>query len=366
MRRSPARCVPWSARPLAAAALLLLTATAGAAPPPLPGPNDAGAAGATPSAASPSTKAETKADPKASVPEDAARKGLVQIEANGRPMAAGVVLARDGRVLTSLSGLGPLEQVDVRFADGSVVKARVGHRDKSWDLALLVPLTGKWLDGLVPSSTDPATVEMRTFLPQKGKLGPAHVTLKGRPDAHGRDGALLRDVLELEVKGGNAVLGAPVLEPGGNVLGLIVRGCAGAPKPAKEPAEGKPAAKDAAPCTPTMFAAPVYALRGFLMKTPADAVQPAPWLGLGGAPNDGRVRGVRVVGLAPGSPAEKAGLKAGGESPDTIVAVDGQPVETPEQLAEVIGKRGVGQTIKLLVFSGGAFREAPVTLSKAP
>ena len=29
------------------------------------------------------------------------------------------------------------------------------------------------------------------------------------------------------------------------------------------------------------------------------------------------------MGVAPGSPAEKAGLKGGGDSPDTIVAVDG-------------------------------------------
>lgn len=103
------------------------------------------------------------------------------------------------------------------------------------------------------------------------------------------------------------------------------------------------------------------------MKTPANAVQPAAWLGLGGAPTDsGNVKGVRVMGVAPGSPAEKAGLKATGETPDTIVAVDGQPVETPEQLADVIAKRAIGQTVKLLVFSQGKFREAAVTLRAAP
>jgi serine protease Do len=72
------------------------------------------------------------------------------------------------------------------------------------------------------------------------------------------------------------------------------------------------------------------------------------------------------MGVAPGSPAEKAGLKAGGDTPDTIVAVDGVPVETPEQLAEVIGNRGIGQQVKLLVFSNAKFREATVTLRPAP
>jgi serine protease Do len=72
------------------------------------------------------------------------------------------------------------------------------------------------------------------------------------------------------------------------------------------------------------------------------------------------------MGVAPGSPAEKAGLKASGESPDVIVAVEGQPVETPEQLAASIAKRAIGQTVKLLVFSQGKFREVPVTLRAAP
>jgi serine protease Do len=72
------------------------------------------------------------------------------------------------------------------------------------------------------------------------------------------------------------------------------------------------------------------------------------------------------MGLAPGSPAEKSGLKAGGDAPDTIVAVDGQPLESPEQLAEIIGKRAIGQQVKLLVFNAGKFRDVTVTLRPSP
>jgi serine protease Do len=119
------------------------------------------------------------------------------------------------------------------------------------------------------------------------------------------------------------------------------------------------------------FGAPVYALRAFLMRGTLGVLSKAPdpggapWLGLGGASSvAGGVKGVRVVGVAPGSPAEKAGLKSG-EAPDTIVAVDGIPVESPEQLAEVIGKRAIDQQVKLLVFGGAKFREVPVTLKAA-
>lgn len=337
---------------LALASVLATASVAAAAPPPLPSPSPS-QAGAAPA-----------------VDVAALRKGVVQVEQGGRPIAIGTVLSKDGRVLTSLSGLGNVTEPEVRYADGSVVKAKIGHKDKGWDLALLIPQTGKWLDGLVPTDAEPGGSELKAFLPKAGKLAAAGVGLKGRTDATSKEGEPLRSVLDIDLKGSPSVLGAPVLDPSGKVVGVLVRACKDASAaPAAESAPkdaNKTAAKDAPHCSPITVAAPVYALRGFLMKTPANAAIPAPWLGLGGAPSaEGSVKGVKIMGIAPGSPAEKAGLKAG-ENADTIVAVDGAPVETPEQLAEVIAKHAIGQTVKLLVFSGGKFREAAVTLKPQP
>ena len=337
------------------------------------------------------------------------RRGIVQIEQGGRPMAVGTVLSKDGRVLTSLSGLGSVENPEIRYADNTVVKAKLGHKDKAWDLALLVPQSGKWLDGLMPTDADPAVwqrmvtlgistppktfeelladadpagLELKAFLPKAGKLAASAINLRGRADARTKEGEPLPSVLDLDLKGIPGIPGAPLLDPNGKVVGVLVRACKDAGAAPAEKHEKAGSGKAAAPqCSPITIGAPVTALRGFLMKTPTEAVQPAPWLGLGGAPSEsGEVKGIRVVGVAPGSPAEKAGLMATGEHPDIIVAVDGQPVETPEQLAEVIARRAVGQTVKLLVFSRGAengkpgaqnenpgkFREAPVTLRAAP
>jgi serine protease Do len=292
------------------------------------------------------------------------RKGVVQIEQGGRPIAVGTVLSRDGRVLTALSALGTAETLDLRYADNSVVKAKLGHKDKGWDLALLVPQTGKWLDGLMPTDADPANADLKAFLPKAGKLSGVGIGLKGRTDARTKEGDPLQSALDLDLKGMAAVPGAPVIDPKGKVVGVLIRACKDTPGPdTKQPAKDE---TKAAPCTPVTIGAPVPALRSFLMKTPSSAVAPAPWLGLGGAPSDaGNVKGIRVMGVAPGSPAEKAGLKPG-DGGDTIVAVDGQPVETPEQLADLIAKRGIGQVVKLLVFSGGKFREATATLRAAP
>jgi serine protease Do len=279
------------------------------------------------------------------------------------------VLLNDGRVLTALSALGNVEQPEIRYADGSVVKTKIGHKDKAWDLALLIPLTGRWVDGLVPTGADPQGAELRSFLPKSGKLTASPIGVKGRVDPRSKEGEVLRSALEIDLKGGPNTPGAPLIDGTGRVVGILVRACKDAsattttPPSATTPPQ---AAAPAAPCSAITIGAPVYALRGFLMKTPANAVQPAAWLGLGGAPSEsGNVKGVKVMGVGPGSPAEKAGLRAG-DTPDTIVAVDGVPVETPEQLADLIAKRAIGQQVKLLVFSGGKFREASVTLRAAP
>lgn len=295
---------------------------------------------------------------------DQVRRGIVQVEQAGRPLAVGTVLLKDGRVLTALSPLATIDQPEIRYADGTVVKARIGHKDKAWDLALLIPQTGKWVDGLVPTDSDPQGADLRSFLPKGGKLTPSAVTVKGRLDPKSKDGDVLRAALDVDLKGGASTPGAPLIDGTGRVVGILVKACKDAGAPSAAPPGAPPGTSP--PCSAILVGAPVYALRGFLVKTPATAVQPAPWLGLGGAPSEaGNVKGVKVMGLAPGSPAEKAGLKAG-DSPDTIVAVDGVPVETPEQLADVIAKRAIGQQVKLLVFSGGKFREAQVTLRPAP
>jgi serine protease Do len=51
---------------------------------------------------------------------------------------------------------------------------------------------------------------------------------------------------------------------------------------------------------------------------------------------------------------------------DLVVAVDGVPVTNPEQLATQIGGRAVGDSVDLLLFRGGKFRQVSVTLRASP
>jgi serine protease Do len=297
------------------------------------------------------------------------RRGVVALERNGVPLAIGTVLGGDGRILTSLSGLGGADTADVRYADGTTVHAKVGHGDKATDLALLVPQSRKWTEGLAASESDPIGAPLRAMLPARGRggLGPAEAAIMGRVEAHARDGEALLPMLDVDVKG-PMVAGAPLLDAAGGVVAVLVRACKGAAAAVAGPPDAMPwatwgAAQEAparpAACTPFVVGAPVSAIRSFLSRTPA-AVAPAPWLGIRGeAAQAGSVHGVRVVAVAPSSPAQKAGLRP--ES-DIIVAADGQPIDTPEKLGDAIGKHSPGDAVKLLVFGDERFREVPVAL----
>ncbi|MBK1726619.1 S1C family serine protease [Halorhodospira neutriphila] len=88
-------------------------------------------------------------------------------------------------------------------------------------------------------------------------------------------------------------------------------------------------------------------------------------------------RGVMIVDVEPGSPAEEAGLEGasfevnvqGRAMPadgDVILAVDGEPVEEPQQLQQRIFAHGAGETVTLTVSREGERREVVVELQEVP
>jgi serine protease Do len=329
---------------------------------------------AAPAAEPPPASADAPAQTALPTPQqlyEHVRKGVAVIERGGMPIAIGTVLGNDGRILTALSGLGGTDSADVLYGDGTTVHAKLGHSDRETDLALLVPQVAKWTDGLRASEADPAGTELRAMLPARGgNLGPAQAGVKGRVDAHARDGAPLLQLLDVDVRG-PVIAGTPLLDSSGSVVAVLVRACKDAP-PQAQAADASPWAAwaaqaqqaKAAACTPAVFGAPVSTIRSFLAKTPAAAAVPTPWLGIRGeTETSGGAHGVRVVAIAPQSPAEKAGLKA---PADVIVAVEGQPIETPEKLAEAISKHAPGETVKLLVYGQDKFREVSIALARTP
>lgn len=315
------------------------------------------AADAADQAADQSLAGVTDRDGAPETPAQRARNGVVTLERGGKVLGVGTVLAGDGRILTALSPLTHGNAVDARFADGSVTRVKVGHTDRAWDLALLVPQNGRWKKGLRASRSSATQLgtDLRAFTVISAKeLAPARTIVKGQRTLLGADNELLHDALELASRLKNTDLGSPILDDKGDVVGVIARACA--------PTQGQE-------CTRVPFGVPTPAIKAFLRTVPPNAVPPAPFLGIQGVADDaGPAKGVRVLSVHPRSPAAAAGLKSGRDrsAADFVVAVDGVPVTSPEALAEAINERAVGDSVELLLLGAGKYRRVSLTLQPAP
>jgi serine protease Do len=221
----------------------------------------------------------------------------------------------------------------------------------------LIPQNARWKKGLKASRLSATKVgtQLRTFSTVGAKeVAPARTIIKGRTTLVGGDSELLQDALELASRFKSTDVGSPIIDDNGDVVGMVARACAPVPNQ---------------PCTQVPYGVPVSAVKAFLRTVPAHAVPPAPWLGIQGVADDvGPVRGVRLIGVHPKSPAAAAGLRGGADkaAADVVFAVDGTPVTTPEALSEAINQHAVGDSVQLLLFGGGKFRQVSLALRAAP
>ena len=123
--------------------------------------------------------------------------------------------------------------------------------------------------------------------------------------------------------------GAPLLEAGGSVVGVMAFSESDAPQ--------------------TSFGIPVELIAGVfgeLVKEGRVKSRPArPWLGLYAAP---AAEGVGVAGVTPGGPADRADLRRG----DIITQVDGKPMPGREEFYAELWKGIVGDVMDLTVLRG--------------
>jgi Do/DeqQ family serine protease len=118
------------------------------------------------------------------------------------------------------------------------------------------------------------------------------------------------------------------------------------------------------------FAIPSNMVKVFLNQA-RTGTRTTAWLGVEGVPVDGararaagldRVIGVAVLGVSPGSPAERAGLRSG----DIVLAVDGNEVSDPASLRYRVATKPVGETATLTVLRGGRGQMLQARLTAPP
>jgi len=92
---------------------------------------------------------------------------------------------------------------------------------------------------------------------------------------------------------------------------------------------------------------------------------------------DAGQKGVLVVNVTKGSPAAEAGLRGSSESAtvdgqevmvggDVITVLDGENVESMEQLVQDVGSKKIGDKVELTVLRDGREVEVTATLAERP
>ncbi len=77
---------------------------------------------------------------------------------------------------------------------------------------------------------------------------------------------------------------------------------------------------------------------------------------------EGRTAALLVVGVSGESPAAQAGMLVG----DIVLALDGRPIESPEDLLDLLIGERVGRPATLQVLRGGAVADVTVTIGERP
>lgn len=269
----------------------------------------------------------------------------------------GFVWDNAGNIVTNAHVVGSSDRVMIRTAKGDVMPAEVVGRAPNYDLAV-VRITGRTLPPPVAigSSTD-LKVGQAAFaignpfgLDQTLTTGIISALKRRMPTAGGREVA---DVIQTDaaINPGNS--GGPLLDSAGRLIGVNT-------------AILSPSGTNAG----VGFAIPVDIVNRVVPELIGTGRVPTPGIGIVAA-NEGvatrlGAEGIVIVNVAPGSPAERAGLRgvdlARGAVGDVIVEANSKPVRKLSDLTDILEKTKPGETVTLQVVSGSGRRTVSVNV----
>ena len=281
---------------------------------------------------------------------------------------SGFIISNDGYVLTNNHVVQGADKVLVRLADRRELEAKVIGTDERSDVALLK----------IEATDLPAAMTMGN--PDLLKVG-EWVMAIGSP--FGFDYSVTAGIVsaksralpnesyvpfiqtDVAINPGNS--GGPLLNLAGEVVGVnsAIRTSTGTN-------------------SGVGFSIPVNAVRRVIPTLITEGVYHYPYIGIRMSPLDlasqqemglPQAAGAYVIDITPNSPAQRAGLIPSGFNDtvglipggDLIIAVDGRPISSPDDLISfLVFNAEVGQTIMLTVIRDGEQIELPLTLAERP
>jgi serine protease DegQ len=278
----------------------------------------------------------------------AAAASVVQVQGRRRP-ASGLVYAADV-VLTTARAIGREDGVRVRRSDGRTLEAQLAGWDPTTNLAVL-QVAGLDLPPVSPAST-PARVGHLALAVARSwsnalTASAGIISVIGGPLPTGR-GRAIDEVIRTTAPMHDGFAGGAFLSTGGGLIGV--------------------------PTAAAIRGLGVVIPASIAWKTAATLLEHGGlkrgYLGIAGQPvrlpdaqqSEGREDALLIVGVTSGSPAAAAGLMVG----DIIMLFDGHPVESPEDLLDLLLGDRVGRSVPLRILRGGAALDVAVTVTERP
>ncbi len=278
---------------------------------------------------------------------------------------SGFLVDSSGDILTNNHVVDGATSVQVVFNDGHTASATVLGRDATDDLAV-VKVDASAIGGITPLTLNTTAVQPgQTAIAIGSPYGLTNSISVGIVSGVNRkvSGSGLSGMIQTDanIQPGNS--GGPLLNSSGEVIGINTA------------FEGQG--------TGIGFAIPASVASNVLTDLKANKQIARPWIGISGldlnqtqATNLGLSinQGVYIVSVVSGSPAEKAGLKAGatdqtgapGKGGDVITAIDSTTVKSVTDIQNYVGSKKVGDTLTVTLNRNGSTTTVSVTLDARP
>jgi S1-C subfamily serine protease len=278
----------------------------------------------------------------------AAGSGIVRVEARRRLAASGIIWSADGLIVTAHHTVEKDDNIQIGLPDGQTASATLVGRDPTTDLAVL-RTTIQNLTPLIPAAE---SMQVGHLVLALGRPGQTVQATLGIISALGNDwrtgaGGLIDQYVQTDVVMYPGFSGGPLINAAGQLVGLNTSALA----------------RGISLTVPTVTIRRVVDMlvqhgkirRGYLgvntqpVRLPAALEQQL-----------GQETGLLLAAVEPGSPAEQGGLLLG----DTIVALEGAPVQQHDDLLALLSSDRVGKSVTLKIVRGGQVQEMSVVVGE--
>ena len=292
--------------------------------------------------------------------------GLVPQEGQG----SGFVIDKAGHILTNYHVIADARQVEVTLHNRKKYKATIVGTDKSHDLAI-VQIKAPDLQPMILGDSTNLQVGQKVYA-IGNPFGLAGTLTRGIVSSIRQvqepDGLVIDEAIQTDaaINPGNS--GGPLLNWHGEVIGINTM-----------------IASSVGQSAGIGFAIPINTAKAVVNDLVTLGRVRRPALGVRTIPIDPEIAnelglaadyGLLIVQAVPGGSADRAGLRGGseraylGNTPimiggDLIVAIDGEKVESQQNLAQMMNKHRAGDIVKVTIFRGKKQMEVSVVLGEA-